>query len=122
FVRDAIGEDEIGGYAVAPGTMLVVSPYLTQRHPDFWERPEIFDPEHFSPERSESRHHYAYFPFGGGQRLCIGNHFALLEGHLILAILAQHYRLTLATGHSVKPKMMGTLRPAHGMKMTVQRR
>ena len=75
----------------------------------------------FTPARSASRPHYAYFPFGGGPRLCIGNNFALMEMQLILATTAQHYRLHLVPGHPVEPEALLSLRPRYGLQMTLQR-
>src|SRR3989440_3513839 len=83
-----------------------LSPYSTHRHPDFWENPDVFEPERFSPERSAGRPHFAHFPFGGGPRLCIGNNFAMMEAQLILATLAQRYRLRLVPGHKVEPEVL----------------
>lgn len=119
FARDAIAHDEIGGYHVPAGSMILMSQYLAHRHPAYWEHPEAFDPERFTPERSAGRPHYAYFPFGGGQRTCIGNHFAMLEAQLILATVAQRYRPRLAPGQAVEPVAVGTLRPRHGLWMTL---
>lgn len=120
FSRKAIAEDEIGGYHIPANSMIWLSPYTTHRHPAFWEQPEVFDPERFTPERSAGRPHYAYFPFGGGPRQCIGNNFALMEAQLILATVAQHYRLQLVPGHLVEPRALVTLRPRDGLAMTVQ--
>lgn len=72
FNRKALADDEVGGYVVPANTLIWLSPYMTHRHPDFWENPNGFDPERFSPERSAGRPHFAYFPFGGGPRQCIG--------------------------------------------------
>jgi len=122
FPRDAIEEDEIGGYHIPKGSMVLVSQYLTHRHPEFWDNPEIFDPERFTPERSEGRPRYAFFPFGVGPRICLGIHFAYLEAHLVLATVAQRYRLDLVPGHPVEAKAVGTLRPIHGVRMTLHPR
>lgn len=110
-------EDEVGDYRVPKGSRVVISQYVTHRHPDFWEEPETFDPERFTPERSAGRPRYAYFPFSGGPRQCIGNNFATMEAVLILATIAQRYRLTLAPGHPVEPEPSFTLRSRHGMRM-----
>ncbi|HLV97486.1 MAG TPA: cytochrome P450 [Ktedonobacterales bacterium] len=118
--RKALADDELGGYAIPQGSMVILSPYATHRHPTFWEQPEVFDPERFTPERVAARHHYAYFPFGGGPRLCIGSNFALMEAQLVLATVAQRYRLRLAPGHLVVPEAKLTLRPRSGMPMMVQ--
>jgi cytochrome P450 len=118
FARDAIEDDEIGGYHVPAGSMVLMSQYITHRHPDFWENPEGFDPERFTEERSKNLPHYAYFPFGGGPRICIGNSFAMMEAQLILATVAQRYRLHLLPGYPVEPVALGTLRPRYNIMMT----
>ena len=120
--RRATAADTFGPYALPAGANVVISTYVTHRHPQFWEEPARFDPERFSPERAEKRHRYAYFPFGGGPRQCIGNTFALMEAQLILATLAQRYRLRLVPGHPVEPQALITLRPKHGMAMRAERR
>jgi cytochrome P450 len=117
--RNTIGEDEIGGYRVRPGTNIIICSFVTHRHPAFWEEPERFDPERFSPERSEGRPNFAYLPFGGGPRICIGNGFAMTEAQLVLATVAQRYRLRLAPGHPVELHPLITLRPRHGIRMTL---
>jgi cytochrome P450 len=117
--RKAIADDEIGGYFVPANTLIWMSPYATHRHPDFWENPEVFDPERFSPVRSAGRPHFAHFPFGGGPRLCIGSNFAMMEAQLILTTVAQHYRLRLVPGHSVVPEVLLTMRPRNGLPMTL---
>lgn len=122
FGRKAIDADEIGGYHLPAHATFYISPYTMHRHPGFWEHPETFDPERFTPERSADRPRYAYLPFGGGPRQCIGNNFALTEAHLILATLAQHYKLQLAPGHPVEVEGLITLRPRQGMKMIAHRR
>ncbi len=85
FTPHATASDEIGGYPILANSVLFVSPYCTHRHPAFWEEPEVFDPERFTPERSVDRPHFAYFPFGEGPRQCIGNAFAMMEAQLILS-------------------------------------
>jgi cytochrome P450 len=117
--RKAIADDEIGGYHVPANTVVTFSPYVTHRRGDYWENPEGFDPERFSPERSGETHRYAYFPFGGGPRQCIGNVFAMIEAQLILAAVAQRYRLDLVPGHPVEPLPFGILRPRHGVMVTL---
>jgi len=74
-----------------------------------WEEPERFDPERFTPERAATRPAYAYFPFGGGPRVCIGNSFAMMEAQLILSTVAQRYQLHLIPGHPVEPQIGGDL-------------
>ncbi len=118
--REAIADDEIGGYRIPSGSTIVVSQFITHRHPDFWEEPETFDPERFSPDRVKQRHRFAYFPFGGGPRLCIGSNFAMLEAQLILATIAQQYELELVPDHPVELEPLITLRPKHGVMMTLR--
>lgn len=126
FVRDAINQDVIGGYPIAPRSMVLLSPYLTHHHPGLWENPEKFDPERFRTATLQgvvdARPHYAYFPFGGGQRTCLGDKFAMMEGQMVLAAVAQRYQLRLPPGFVAQPQAVGTLRPATGMPMLVQAR
>ncbi len=122
MARQTREADEIRGYTIPANTPVSLIQYITHRHPEFWDDPEKFDPERFLPERSSGRPQFAYFPFGGGQRQCIGNNFALIEAQLILATLAQRYRLRLVPGHPVKPEPIVTLRPRHGLLMTVEER
>jgi len=117
--RRAENADEIGGYSIPAGTRVSMSPFLMHHHPGFWENPEGFDPLRFTPERTVGRPPYAYFPFGGGPRLCIGRDFALQEAQLVLATVVQHCRLDLLPGHPVEPEPLVTLRPKHGLKMTL---
>ena len=119
FGRKTIVDDEIGGYFIPASSMIVLSPYITHRHPAFWEQAEVFDPERFAPAQAAGRPHYAYFPFGGGPRICIGNNFALMEIQLVLATIAQHYRLHLVPGHPVEPEALLSLRPRSGLPMTL---
>jgi cytochrome P450 len=115
--RRAIHDDEIGGCAIPAGSDISMSSYLVHRHPAFWNNPDRFDPERFSPERSANRPAYAYFPFGGGPRLCIGRDFANVEARLILAAVAQKYQPVLVEGHPVEPEALITLRPRFGLQM-----
>jgi len=119
FTRFAIASDEIGGYPVPAKSIMFLSAYCTHRHPAFWEKPDVFDPERFSPERSTDRLHFAYFPFGGGPRQCIGNAFAMMEAQLVLATVAQRYSLRLLPGHLVEPQVLLTMRPRYGLPMTL---
>ncbi len=118
--RMALKDDEIGGYPIPAGTTVVISPYATHRHPGFWPEPESFDPDRFRLEQSDGRPRYAYFPFGGGPRLCIGNNFALLEAQLILATILQRFRLELAPDWKVEPEPLVTLRPKDGLWMRIK--
>lgn len=120
MTREAIADDEIDGYRIPAGSTVVLSQFITQRHPDFWEKPETFDPERFTPDRVKQRHRFAYFPFGGGPRVCIGSNFAMLEAQLILATIAQRYELDLVPEHPVELETLITLRPKYGLMMTLR--
>lgn len=109
--------DEIGGYPIPKASRLIISSYITHRHPDLWDNPERFDPERFTSERSEGRPKYAYFPFGGGPRRCIGVNFATLEATLVVAMVARRFQLSLVPGHTVEMEPSFTLRPRYGMPM-----
>jgi cytochrome P450 len=114
--RSAIADDEVDGYLVPAGSRLLVSPYVTHRDPALWPNPEGFDPLRF--EASEQPR-YAYFPFGGGPHLCIGAGFAMMEAQIVLATVAQHLRLDLVPGHPVEVEPLVTLRPRHGIHVTL---
>lgn len=120
--REAIVDTTVGEYPVKRGEVLVINIYGVHRDPRFFPDPERFDPDRFTPEREKALPKYAYLPFGGGPRVCIGNAFAMMEARLILATIASRYRLRLAPGHVVKPQRMFTLRSQTGMQMVVQAR
>jgi cytochrome P450 len=121
--RTATADDTLGGYHIPKGSEVLIFPYVTQRHPDFWDEPERFDPERFlDPERAAARPRFSYFPFGGGPRGCIGQHFATAEMLLVVATLAQSFRLRLAPGHAVEPQASVTLRPRGGVWMILEER
>jgi cytochrome P450 len=117
--RSVIKDDEVDGYMVPAGTMVVVSPYVTQRDPTLWPNPEGFDPERFA---GIEHPRYAYFPFGGGPHLCIGASFAMMEAEIVLATVAQHVRLDLVPGYPVRTEPLVTLRPHGGIRMMLQAR
>jgi cytochrome P450 len=119
IARTAIKEDWLGGVRIQPGAMIIIHPYITHRKPDLWPDPERFDPERFTPEETVRRHRFAYLPFGGGPRVCIGNGFAMTEAVAILATLAQRHRLRQAPGREPKPVGLVTLRPRDGLWMTL---
>jgi cytochrome P450 len=122
FSRQALADDRLGGFQLPRGWLAFVIPYVLHRLPAFWTDPDAFDPERFSPERSADRPKFAYIPFGAGPRQCIGNQFALIETQLIVATLAQAYRLQLVPRHSAEPWPLITLRPRYGMPMIIERR
>lgn len=119
FSRQAAAADSLGGYDITSGSVVSLCPFVTHRHPAFWEDPERFDPERFAPPRATGRSRYAYFPFGGGPRQCIGFEFALLEASLILLMVVQRYRLRLVSDGPVEPEFRLTLRPRGGLRFTV---
>ena len=98
LTRTPVVDDVLSGHRVAAGSILMFSAYVTQRRPDFWPNPEAFDPERFLPERSEGRPQFAYFPFGGGPRLCIGGRLAEMQSLLVLAAVLQRYDLHAVPG------------------------
>jgi cytochrome P450 len=120
--RDPTSEQQLAGVSVGPGTYLMLFPYATHRHPDFWTEPERFDPDRFLPQHEESRHPFAYFPFGGGQRICIGNSFAMLEAHVLTALLARRFSARLVAGHKPQVDVGGTLMIRNGLPMLLARR
>jgi cytochrome P450 len=125
ITRRATGLDRLPGYEEYPipaGALVLTSPYLVHRHPDFWGDPEKFMPERFSPENSAKRPRFTYIPFGGGPRLCIGDGFAMLEARLLIAAIAQRYRLRPIGSKSVEAASLVTLRPINGLPMAIEPR
>lgn len=119
LTREAVEDDGIGEYRIPAGSKLLISPYVTHHRADLWENPEGFDPERFAPGNGDERPRYAYYPFGGGQRMCIGNNFALMEAALIMSTVTQRYRLDLAPDREVKAQPKTTLAPLPAVWMTV---
>jgi cytochrome P450 len=122
YARDAVGADTLDGYVIPAGSAVMMSPYYTHRHPDFWENPLQFDPDRWAPEREAERHPYAYHPFATGQRICIGNNFSLLESHILLALLAKRFASRLAAGYTPQWVMQGVLGTANGLPMLIEAR
>jgi len=120
--RQALADDEICGRPIRQGSFVGIHPWVVHRHRALWEDPERFDPDRFTPDRVAARPRFAYLPFGAGPRICIGAGFAMIEAVMILATLAQRFRLRLAPGHIVEPQAVLTLRPRYGMKMIVEER
>jgi cytochrome P450 len=118
--REAIEPAEVGGYPVPVGTTVMMPQWAVHRDPRWFDDPEAFRPERWTEENRASMHRYAYFPFGGGPRICIGNNFALMEASLLLASIAGRFRLELAPDAEVVPLPTITLRPAKGLKMVVR--
>lgn len=111
YPRDVIDDDEVGGYCLPAGSTVFITPYATHRHPGLWENPEAFDPERFSEERSAEQPRNAYFPFGFGQRQCIGKNIALLQLQIAVATLAHSVHLHALPGHPVSYRARLSLRP-----------
>ena len=120
--RQPVGDDEVLGHRIPAGSAVLILPWLLHRKPALWEDPDRFDPERFAPERAARRPRFAYMPFGAGPRICIGGAFAMAEAMIILATIAQRYRLRLKPGFPVEPQGLITLRPRHGLRMTLERR
>jgi cytochrome P450 len=116
--RTPLRDDRIRGYLVAAGSIVLLSPYVTHRHPAFWPEPDRFDPDRFAPERRPPP--FAYFPFGGGPRSCIGSWLASVEVQLVVAMVAQRYELTLAAGSEVAAEPGLTLRPKPGVPVILR--
>lgn len=115
--RETLEPVEMNGYTIKPGSIVLVNMYGIHRDARCFPEPERFDPERFSAENEPSIAKYAYLPFGGGPRVCIGNAFAMMEAKLVLATIAPHFKLRLAPGQQVEPKRIFTLRSKYGMKM-----
>jgi cytochrome P450 len=120
--REAIGECEVGGYRMPAGTTALMSQWVMHRDPRYHEAPERFEPDRWTAEYAKALARFAYFPFGGGPRQCIGAGFAMVEACLILATVAQRYRMDLAPGQKVEPYASITLRPKEGIHLTLVKR
>lgn len=122
FGREAVRDCEIGGCRIPRGTTVLLAQWVTHRDPRFFDRPDEFDPHRWDGEFAKQIPKYAYFPFGGGPRGCIGNTFAMLEATLIVATMASRFRFSLVPDQPVVPWASVTLRPEHGLPATVHRR
>lgn len=122
YSRVAVKETEIGPYRIPEGTEVAVVAYATQRDSRFWKDPESFRPERFSPENEMQIPKFAWIPFGGGPRVCIGNAFAMMEACLMLAVIASRYSLRLVNPGPVKKNPRLTLRPGNGLPMILRKR
>ena len=120
--RRARVDVQVDGYRIPSGSIVVLSPFVTHRDPRWYPEPSRFDPERFTPAAQAERPRYAYFPFGGGPRVCIGEGFARTEARLVLATLAQRVRFRLASDEPVELQPRVTLRPRGGLPMIVARR
>jgi cytochrome P450 len=119
FAREPIEDVVIGGYEIPKGSLVSVSTYALHRDRRFFHNPETFDPDRFSRGWEDRVPRYAYLPFGGGPRVCIGNGFAMTEARLILATMAQRHQLSLVPGQEVVPMQLVTVRPKNGLRMRI---
>jgi len=118
IAREPIAPDYILGHRIPVGAIVLIVPWLIHRKASLWDQPHRFNPERFTAEPPR----FSYIPFGAGQRICIGAAFAMTEAILILAMVAQRYRLRLKAAHPIEPQGLITLRPRYGMPMTKQLR
>jgi cytochrome P450 len=121
LARTVAKEMDLGGYRLPVGANVVMSQWILHRDPRFFEKPERFDPDRWTPDAIQQLPKFAYFPFGGGPRLCIGASFAIMEANLLLATIAQRFRLQMVPGHAVEALPSITLRPRHGMRMSISK-
>src|SRR5690606_898881 len=122
YAKDVIDDDVLDGYLIEKGSVIMLFPYFTHRHPHFWDDPLRFEPDRHAPEAEKERHPQAYHPFGSGQRICLGNHYSLLETHIMLAILAQRIDPQLPPGYEANFVADGILNIRNGLPMILQRR
>jgi cytochrome P450 len=120
--RVALADDEIDGFTVKAGTTVAPITYVIHHHPEVWDDPHRFDPERFTPARSEARHRAAWIPFALGQHQCIGKEFAMMEAQLVLARLAQRYQISAGSGSAARPQLSATLRMQGGRSLRLSRR
>jgi cytochrome P450 len=122
FTREPLDNVNLGGYQVPKGSLIIVSTYALHRDPRFFPDPEFFNPERFAPGWEGRIPRYAYLPFGGGPRVCIGNGFAMMEARLVLSTVAARYRLQLEPNQRVAPMQLVTLRPRNDIRMRLCKR
>ncbi len=120
--RYAVAEDLVGGYTIPAKSFVMISPYVIHRDPKYWDNPEKFHPERFNSEAKNTMKRHVFIPFADGPRGCVGEHFAWTAGKLLMAIIAQRYRLKLAPNSVIKPEPSITMRPKHGLPMVIVKR
>ncbi len=121
ITREVAKDDIIDGYLLKKGDSIVMSPYAIQRLEKYWDEPEKFQPERFASDKLKQIHRYAYFPFGGGARLCIGNNFAMMEMQIILALACSKFNFTLPENFHFELEALVTLRPKNGVEIKIER-
>ena len=117
--RRAINADVIDGFYIPANTVIAICIYVLHRHPGFWDEPDTFHPERFSPENAKGRNKFAYIPFGAGPRQCIGNNFGLMEAALVMACILQRFELHSMLGMEVHPQALFVLRPNRDVMMSL---
>ena len=122
LARTVIKEFELGGYRIPAGSNVVMSTWVVHRDPRYFPDPEEFDPDRWLPEKAQKLPKFAYFPFGGGPRQCIGASFAMMEATLLLATIAQRFRFRAVSNDPVIPTPSFTLRPKQGIRMRLEKR
>lgn len=120
--REPLADDEIAGHRIKAGARVTMFMYQIHRHPDFWDDPEAFEPARFAPDNGNARHRYAFFPFSGGPRVCLGRDLSMVEMVLTLAMVMQRFTFRLDPTHPVVPLPSVNLRPQHGIRMRLERR
>ena len=118
--RCAVEDFELDGYRFPSGTLLMFNQWVLHRHPDLWEDADTFRPERWDPLQGQKALRWAYFPFGGGSRMCLGKSLAQLELFLVLPMILQHYFPRVLPRHAVKPLPLVTLRPKNGMPVRLE--
>jgi cytochrome P450 len=122
LVRTALHDCEIGGYRIPAKSPVIMSQWVMHRDPRYYDQPDRFLPDRWLDDRYNIAPRFSYFPFGGGPRICIGASFAQTEAALVLATIAQRYQIRVAPGTPVQPTPSITLRPRHGIPVTLTRR
>jgi cytochrome P450 len=120
--RDTIDDDVVGGFHIPGKVTVFLGVHAVHRDPRFWDQPDKFDPERFFPENSAGRHPFAYLPFGGGQRKCIGNNFSMLEATFAIAMIVRAFRIELVDELAVTPDPKFNLRAKNGIAVRLTRR
>lgn len=122
ILREAAASDTLAGHRVAKRSVIAIMPWVVHRHRRLWQDPERFDPDRFSPEEAARRHRFAFVPFAGGPRICVGATFAMTQMLIVVAVLARRFRFRLAPGHAVRAVGHISLHPYGGLPATVERR